>query len=201
MMQSSEPSDPFDAEATANKDTRIESKERDTDESCVVEVSSRKKCCCCSRRQILYVGIPFLIAVAGLVVWMAAFGPKGVQNPFVGTDPPGATEAVPWSSNGLGLALRVENALETRYDAYFDDYIQKWQASNALSLTVTRLDHEPDCEPSTGRLKVCNGNYGRTDWRGIATYLVLNGNMRSCTAQLNDYFLDSEGSVQQRYVL
>jgi hypothetical protein len=202
MMQSSEPSDPYDVEAIANNGTKIESTERETDELWEVPVSSRNTPFrCCSLRKTLYVGIPLSIVVAGIVVWMAAFSPNGVQNPFVGTDPPGATEAVPWNSNGRGLALRVENALETRYDAYFDEYIEKWQASNALSLTITRLDHDPACEPSTGRLKVCNGNYGSTDWRGIATYLVLDGKMRSCTAQLNDYFLDAEGSVQQRYVL
>jgi hypothetical protein len=213
MMQSFEPSHPYDAEAIANNGTtnhqhdRIEGKSEshaklaDTNESWQVAVSSRRKWCCCSWRKILYAVIPSSIVVAGIFVWMAAFSPNGVQNPFVGTDPPGATEALPWNSNGRGLTLRVENALETRYDTYFNEYIEKWQASNALSLTVTRLDHEPDCEPSIGRLKVCNGNYGSTDWRGLASYLIENGNMRSCIAQLNDYFLDAEGSVQQRYTM
>lgn len=179
----------------------------DGDESWEVEevrevaVTSPRQFCGFSLRRILYVAIPLLIAIAGLVVWMEAFSPYGVQNPFVGTDPRGYTDAQKWNSNGRGLTLTVENALETRYDAYFDEYIEKWQASNALSLTVTRLDHQPECEPSTGRLKVCNGNYGRTDWRGLATYLLHNGEISFCTAQLNDYFLDEEGAIQQRYTM
>ena len=186
-----------------DKNSEILSRTGNADEAWKVAVTSpRRWCCGCSRRRILYVAIPLLIAIAGIVVWMEAFSPFGVQNPFVGTDPPGATEAQKWNSNGRrGLTLTVENALETRYDAYFDEYMEKWQTSNALSLTVIRLDHQPECEPSTGRLKVCNGNYGRTDWRGLATYLLHNGKMRFCIAQLNDFFLDAEGAVQQRYTM
>jgi hypothetical protein len=212
MMQSSEPSHPNDVEAISNDGTTNHQQDQNeksespvrpgnADELWEVAVTPPRKYCCCSLRKFLYVAIPLSIAIAGILVWMAAFSPNGIQNPFVGTDPPGATEAVPWSSNGRGLTLRVENALEPRYDAYFDEYIEKWQESNALSLTVSRLEHEPDCYPSMGRLKVCNGNYGSTDWRGLTSYLLRNGTMQTCIAQLNDFFLDAEGSVQQRYTM
>lgn len=162
-----------------------------------------KACRCCSLRMALYIAIPLLIAIGGILCWMAATGPSGIQNPFAKSDPPGAAEAQTWPTSGAGgLSLTVENALETRYDAYFDEYITKWQASGALSLSVQRLNHEVDCDPSSGRLKVCNGNYGKTDWRGLTvTFTQDGGHIIWATAKLNDYFLDSEGSIQQRYTM
>lgn len=218
IMQSSEPSHPDDMETIANDSTTNHEPDQteksewsvkpgnadaDADELlCEVTVARQRKYCCCSLRKILYVVIPLCIGMAGILIWMAAFSPSGIQNPFAGTHPPGLAAAVPWNSSGRGgLTLVVENALETRYDAYFAEYIGKWQESNALSLSVSRLGHEPDCVPTNGRLKVCNGNYGKTDWRGLTSYLLQDGKMLFAVSQLNDYFLDSEGSVQQRYTM
>jgi hypothetical protein len=149
---------------------------------------------------VLHVAVPLFLVIGGIISLMVAMTPSGIQNTFAQTDPPGATEAQTWPTSGNGgLTLTVENALETRYDAYFDEYtyMTKCQASGALSLVFRRLDHEVVGDPSEGRLNVCNDNC-MDKRRGLTVTFLQNGVVWA-TAKLNGYVLGSEGSVQQRY--
>jgi hypothetical protein len=146
-----------------------------------------------------------LVLVIGAALVIANFAiPGGLQNPFEKNEPPGLEEATAWyNPEKNGLTLTVINALETgtSYNEYLDEYILKWQLSDALILNTVRVDHDPECDPVLGRVKVCNSDYGATDWRGIAISLLQGGYIRYSIAKLNDYFLIPEGEIQQRYTM
>ena len=83
-------------------------------------------------------------------------------------------------------------------------YIHAWDngTPDALSLSTERHPHDPECKAHIGRINVCNGNYGRTDWQGVArSFRRANGFVISATALLNDYYLDGASQSQRLYTM
>lgn len=123
---------------------------------------------------------------------------------FVQEDPPGLEETNRWTTNRQrGLELFVMNSCEDRWTPIFDEYIAAWDSGtpDALTLTTRKFPHDPECSESPGRAKVCNGNYGETNWRGLNTVFIRNGFVQHSVAKLNDFHLDRESENQKRYTM
>ena len=161
--------------------------------------------------------IIFPIAIVVIVLLLLYFTlgglpfiPKGtvpflddLVNPF---DDVGPEDAPKWDFARDGhLRLTVLNALEPKWDLQFNRSIQEWEngSPDVLTLDVRRVRVEPDCYPETGRLKVCNGDYGETDWYGINSLLLVNEGtvIRSSAAQLNDWLLDPSSAARKQYTM
>lgn len=132
----------------------------------------------------------------------------GIENPvsaFLPSDEFGLKHTNLWKkpTGAGGLNLVIENALDARWTPYFDEYVARWDAGydtiDPLSLHVERVEHDSACEASVGRLKVCNGNYGETGWRGINIALTDQDNLiRHSIAKFNDYYVDLSGNKWKR---
>jgi hypothetical protein len=131
-----------------------------------------------------------VLFVTGLAVGLSYIW-TGSPNPadyFVPVDPPGLTEAIRWDAES-GLDLLVENACDDTWTASFDRTIVDWEQTDALSLTTQKVPHDPDCSARFGALKACNGDYGKTNWRGINTSVLRNDLIAYSTSKLNDFHL------------
>uniref|UniRef100_A0A7S3P7H1 Uncharacterized protein n=1 Tax=Amphora coffeiformis TaxID=265554 RepID=A0A7S3P7H1_9STRA len=130
-------------------------------------------------------------AVAGLSI--AFTGDPNPANYFVPVDPPGAKEAVRWDASA-GLYLTVENACDETWAPFFDQSIQEWNETEALILKSEKVRYDSECNPSRGRLKVCNGDYGPTEWKGLNTAVVsaTTGTVVYSVSTLNDYHLHTD---------
>lgn len=96
-----------------------------------------------------------------------------------------------------GLHLTIENNLNLRWTRYLEEYVIGWNAGYdaiiPLSLQVERVEFDPLCKPSLGKLKVCNGNYGDTGWRGINIALTDKDNrIQHSVIQFNDYYAEND---------
>ena len=161
-------------------------------------------------RRILSMLIPVVLILAAVVGLIFAFsGSSGVptfaspptfndQDPFYGGN---ATEANRWDSNGRGLSLEVLNALDDSWNNNFAIAIDQWDNGNpdALTLSVTRVTVDNACSAVTGKLKVCNGDYGETKWRGINQVILSNGFIISSVAKLNEFYLATADEDQRQY--
>jgi hypothetical protein len=89
------------------------------------------------------------------------------EDPFNQTSP---EQADRWRNNGNGLSLEVVNALEDKWYEFFYKAISDWDAGNPDVLSLTTSVRSPDrtgeCASLDGKIKVCNFDYGRTNWRG-----------------------------------
>jgi len=163
--------------------------------------NQRSPCC----RRLICIAIILGIAIAAAVgIMIAITGGQGPQAIFVQQHPPGVEDTNRWTANtGHGLDLFVMNSCEDRWTPIFDQYIKEWDngTPDALTLTSGKFPHDPDCAAYTGRVNVCNGNYGNTDWRGLNTAFVQNGFVRHSVTQLNDYHLDGESENQKLYTM
>ena len=96
------------------------------------------------------------------------------EDPFNQTTP---DQADRWRNNGNGLSLEVVNALDDKWYEYFYKAISDWDAGSPDVLSLTTSVRSPDstgeCEALDGKIKVCNFDYGPTNWRGRFTDVLV----------------------------
>lgn len=170
-----------------------------------------RRCCSCA--------VTLLIVAAAVIVALYLTGNQTIQSiipgkfnpanflPNLGADPFSNISAANlnrWkTSGGRGLQLTVINALDPVWSPYFDKAVQQWDAGYPDALTLFNETASPDsvCTPVNGKLKVCNGNYGATDWRGINKVLLQNGWIYASAARMNDYYTSNNDGSQRQYTM
>ena len=107
------------------------------------------------------------------------------------------------TKGGVGLELVVVNALDTAWQEFFFKAVDQWNSGTPDTLTLMTEDSSPDsvCEAIDGKLKVCNGNYGATNWRGINKILLENGWIYSSAARMNEYYTTDNDDTQRQYTM
>ena len=158
----------------------------------------------CVKRSLCAGFVLAIAAVAVVAILMAFSGEGGPKSIFVMEDPPGLNETHAWETFGdNGLDITVLNALDDRWTSIFDASILDWDNGqpDALTLSTRKVAVDPDCSPVDGRIKVCNGDYGATDWRGINTAFLQNGFIVHSAAKLNDYHLQGGSQAQKEYTM
>jgi hypothetical protein len=178
----------------------------DSSTDCPSDIQQQQPRTSCKRRIVTLIFFIVLMIVAAVGLSIAFLGHTNPVKFFVQEDPPGRNETHEWQTFGNdGLELIIENALVDSWTPYLDEYIEKWDAGengvDPLTLSVQRVEEDFYCDPTPGRLKVCNGDYGQTDWRGINIILLQYGYIAHSVAKLNDFFLQKEGVVQMRYTM
>lgn len=103
----------------------------------------------------------------------------------------------------MGLELSIINALDSNWHDSFYLAVDQWDAGTPDALTLDTEVWEPEsvCKPETGKLKVCNGDYGETNWRGINKVMLENGLIYSSAARMNDYYSDDKNLAQKQYTM
>lgn len=122
------------------------------------------------------------------------------EDPFSDTNPADANR---WRNNGEGLELTVLTALDPSWEEYFYAAVKDWDAGtpDALTLYTDKRDLDEACGAITGYLKVCNGNYGSTNWRGINKVLLENGYIYASAARMNEHYFSGKDDAQRRYTM
>jgi hypothetical protein len=94
------------------------------------------------------------------------------EDPFANVN---ESDANQWPNDGSGLDLQLINCLDSIWYDYFDIAVQEWDngSPDALTLSTEIGTPESECTSVDGVLKVCNGDYGETDWKGATVGLVL----------------------------
>lgn len=114
-----------------------------------------------------------------------------------------------WPNDGRGITLEVLNAMEDKWQTMLQVALDNWDQGypvDSLTLPVTRIDYEYDCEGVSGKLKVCNGNYGANRWRGLNELILekRTGRILNSAAKINEYYLEGSSNRdkdQQLYTL
>lgn len=111
-----------------------------------------------------------------------------------------------WPSNGNGLELEFLNACEDKWLYIYTIALSNWDlgSPDSLTLTTQNVPHDPECSPVDGKVKVCSGDYGQTNWRGINTALLDPGNIiKSSASQMNEFYLvdGDDESGAKRYTM
>lgn len=119
---------------------------------------------------------------------------------------PADETVIVWETTGQnGLSLQVINALDDKWQDTFALSFADWSngVPNALDLSTNRITAPTDssCDSVLGMLKICNGDYGDTRWRGINEVFLANGFIISSVARLNDFYLELEDVALRRFTM
>jgi hypothetical protein len=172
-------------------------------------VKESKSWTCC---RIANLVLPIAVICAAIAGLAYAFTGGGTRMPSIPKPPSfqeedpffgGAAEKTRWSNQGSGLELEILNALDERWYTLFEIAIKNWDDGDpdALTLSVTKVEIDHDCVEVTGKLKVCNGDYGDTKWRGINQVILSNGFIVSSVAKLNEFYLATADESQRQYTM
>jgi len=76
-----------------------------------------------------------------------------------------------WARSSNPVALKVNVAVGSQWDASVDTAIIDWDVSNVLSLTKATPGgiNSRKCNPISGQIVVCADSYGQRGWLGIAS--------------------------------
>jgi hypothetical protein len=101
---------------------------------------------------------------------------------------------------GCQIELRTFDLviLNLTHYCYFINYSTD---PDALTLTRSSSEYDYNCDPITGKMKVCNGDYGDTNWKGINQVLISKGWIISSIAKMNEFYLGSASFDQRRYTM
>ena len=115
------------------------------------------------------------------------------------------------SNNQMKLHLEILNALDDAWQEDFQLAVTDWQQSDTIELIVTRVDADPSCTPVQGVIKVCNNNFGPTDWVGINDARIFyesnSGNkgspgyIISSVAKMNDFYLNHTSQAGRQHAM
>ena len=123
------------------------------------------------------------------------------EDPFAGTV--GSDYLYLWNTNGAPLTLPVKNALSDHWQPFFEKSIADWSINGTVAFTISNVPDEPECKAEDGFVKICNADYGETNWRGIAKLLVRNGYLTSASIRMNDIYVvnTTEAKEWQAYTM
>jgi hypothetical protein len=106
---------------------------------------------------------------------------------------------------GGGLTLPVLNNLVDGSDwtSYLEGSVSDWDSGtpDAVTLRIRSMDYDPDCRAVRMAMKVCNGDYGPTDWRGVNQVLLQDDYIITSIAKMNDYYLEGTNAAQKQYTM
>jgi hypothetical protein len=109
-----------------------------------------------------------------------------------------------WNNDGSGLELEILNALDDTWQVAFSLTVADWDFGNpdALTLRSQRVDYDPECTSVDGTLKVCNGDYGDTKWRGINQVVTDDsGYITASSARMNEFYLQHDTEDAKQYTI
>jgi hypothetical protein len=165
---------------------------------------TKKKSCCTTRLVIKGIILSIILAAAAVALFYALTPSGGVKEWFLHTPPAGLKAAHRWQNGGYGgLKLTVLSAVDDNYQTLLYEWVQRWDngTPDALTLMTQQVAQDSECAPVDGVLKVCNGNYGNTGWRGIDMSTLYNGYIINSAAKLNDYYLIGEKDDWKEYTM
>jgi hypothetical protein len=110
-----------------------------------------------------------------------------------------------WENSGNGLQLTVYNALTSDWYPFFTQALQNWafgHTPTSLLLFTQQITPDSSCTAISSAVKVCNGNYGDTGWKGINEAMVTsNGWITQSSVRMNDYYLSSASDGEKLYTM
>jgi hypothetical protein len=97
-----------------------------------------------------------------------------------------------WTREANPLPASVGDNLDATWRDYLTTAASDWnQQPDLLVVTVQPgQTPSPDCVPVPGTIQVCNGEYGRTGWLGLAQVWNASGHIIQGTALLNDTYFN-----------
>lgn len=104
-----------------------------------------------------------------------------------------------WARQNSFFTLQVVDSVTSFWWSELDAALTEWAAANSVELQITQSQTDEttrlNCPMVTGKIRICNGDYGSTGWLGLATVGVdSGGHVDRGITRINDFYSYSWGS-------
>lgn len=97
-----------------------------------------------------------------------------------------------WKRSANPVQLRLVDNVTSQWDASFVKAKTDWDVSTVLALSSESLEtsnkQRKKCAAMFGKIRVCNGTYGKNGWLGIAQIWISGGHIVQGVTKLNDSY-------------
>ncbi len=95
-----------------------------------------------------------------------------------------------WARTANPFTLQLGNNTSGTWTNHFATVSSDWSQSAVLDTTIVAGGTTPkSCRPTSGRVEVCNANYNKTGWLGIAQIWITGGtHITQGIVKNNDYY-------------
>jgi hypothetical protein len=124
-----------------------------------------------------------VVSIMSLVLWQS---PAGADHQW---------GKYHWSQSSSPFTLTLIDSTTSPWTTKLQTASSDWSASSVLNTQRqsgdTSASVRQNCPPDTGKVRVCNYNYGNTGWLGVAQiwiYVGKDGHIAQGVAEMNDYY-------------
>lgn len=97
-----------------------------------------------------------------------------------------------WARTTNTFTLKLGDNVSGQWDSYLATASVNWSQSTVLDTNILPgATTGSKCRPTTGRVEVCNGNYGRNGWLGLAQIWISGSHITAGTTKLNDTYFST----------
>jgi hypothetical protein len=97
-----------------------------------------------------------------------------------------------WARTANPFTVQLGNNLSSGWTSYLGTTSTDWSKSSVLDTSVVSGGTNSSCQPTSGRVEVCNGAYGTTGWLGVAQIWVVRGkHITQGTVKVNDTYFNT----------
>lgn len=96
-----------------------------------------------------------------------------------------------WARTANPFTLALGDNMSASWDPLLSKASSDWSKSTVLDTLVVPGQAKGKCRPTSGRVEVCNGNYGFNGWLGLAQIWLSGSHITQGAVKLNDSYLSS----------
>lgn len=100
-----------------------------------------------------------------------------------------------WARTANPFNLKLGDNVSTIWDNYLATASGDWNKSAStsaiLNTTVVTVQSKGNCQPTNGRVEICNKTYGNNGWLGIASIWVSGSHITKGTVKVNDTYFNT----------
>lgn len=96
-----------------------------------------------------------------------------------------------WARTANPFTLALGDNMSASWDPLLSKASSDWSKSTVLDTLVAPGQAKGKCRPTSGRVEVCNGNYGFNGWLGLAQIWLSGSHITQGAVKLNDSYLSS----------
>lgn len=96
-----------------------------------------------------------------------------------------------WSRALNPFTLKLGDNVFSNWDPYLGMTSNDWSVSTVLDTVIVPGQSKGNCQPTAGRVEVCNKTYGRNGWLGMASIWVSGSHIKQGTVKVNDTYFNT----------
>src|SRR5215218_3588887 len=97
-----------------------------------------------------------------------------------------------WARTANPFTVNLGNNVSSGWNSYLGTASSDWSISSVLDSPVVPGGTNSSCQPTSGRVEVCNAAYGTTGWLGVAQIWIFRGKHNTQgTVKVNDTYFNT----------